>query len=808
MNLEYIFNVSNKLNSFLVIPNNIKSDVIKTKSNLEIKNKLIYKFKIISVSELIELLTYQVNNELYLNSLENNNLASSITKELTKFNRYNLLNKNDELNNFNSINQSFLLNNKAFTNNITDYFFNILGPIHLLKPFLIHFQINYKHFLNEQLNNINPLTFQSKEDELFYVFEKISLLLKDGIDINNIYLANYSNSDYTLLDKISKFYQIPVLINNVQPLINIPYINELFKLEYSRIISLLNNKEDLNNYFWDVVKINEEDFNNNINKVINIFNNYPYQKYKEEVVLKIIKNDLQNTSSFNNEEIVGVKIIDLDHIMVLDDYDYVFIINAAYEHFPIIAKDSDLLSDSDKELIGYPTSTEVNISINKYYEELINYKAVKHLSYALQDASNEYTASDIVTKYQTDRKITHINKESINFGFAINYYKYYFKDHNSDSLLSTFDPSFKIDLNEKSFITKYIENKSMKLSPTDITTYLHMPFVYYLEKIIGLSTFKESVSLNIGNYFHTIIEILYLVFFESKVNRSKDGGHNKFSNDEVINENLIELIFKYSDKTDDFDYVSFYNDFFDIYFMKELRLVSKVKTLEKSHENSLIIRTLFYIKKHQEEIIDALELLIDLEEHISSEELILEKTFELDNIKGKADLIKIYDNNRYSIIDYKTGSREAFNLEKINDLLEALLLGENNEISFGSLNLLQLVLYSYIIHKTYEEYKLNDLAYYSYFTNKLNGITTSSFNKEFYTDGKARIINSEEELNELYKKIELLIENSISKIKNADFNTNIRLDEKDKKGLDKSFYSVYEALIFFSEKGGFTNEDS
>ncbi|HHX78984.1 MAG TPA: hypothetical protein GX695_04460, partial [Acholeplasmataceae bacterium] len=226
-----------------------------------------------------------------------------------------------------------------------------------------------------------------------------------------------------------------------------------------------------------------------------------------------------------------------------------------------------------------------------------------------------------------------------------------------------------------------------------------------------------------------------------------------------------------------------------------------------ANSDKLLIRTLFYIRKHKLVIVDALKLLIELEETVKSEELIIEKPIEVQNLKGKADLIKLYNNSTYSIIDYKTGERESFSVLKIDELLDKLISGNNEEISFPALNLLQLVLYSYILSKVYSDYKLKDLSYYSYFTNKLNGITTESFENNFYTGGNNRIIESEEVLNDINNKIDILLKKTISSINNVEFSTELRRDEKSKQSLDDSYYSIYEALMFFSEEGGIDDEE-
>ena len=162
---------------------------------------------------------------------------------------------------------------------------------------------------------------------------------------------------------------------------------------------------------------------------------------------------------------------------------------------------------------------------------------------------------------------------------------------------TTFNPSFKIKEEERILLSNYIENKDLKLSPTDITTYIQAPFVYYLERIIGLNTFKENVSLNLGNFFHIIVEVLLLVFFETKVDRSKDNQTTKFAKDEEVHNNIFNYIIELSEvNKDDFDFNKFFDEFYNIYFKNELNKINKLHTNNLSNNDKLLIRTLFYIK--------------------------------------------------------------------------------------------------------------------------------------------------------------------------------------------------------------------
>lgn len=806
-----LFKRINNNKAFLVVPSAIKKAIIKIKTNYEMSLKKIFSFKVVTTTELVELLSFSVDNEIYLNNLEKQQTPVSITKELIKFSKYNFNNKNKELSDFINNNSKFINVNNSFTNKVSTYKFYIIGPTHLIDPFVNHYNLNIEiinPFNNESINSQIFKKFNNKEDEIFYIMEEISKLLNQNIDSNNIFIANYEDKDYTTFNKLASFYNIPIIYNNNTPLVNIPYINKLLSFEYEDIINLLTNKEQLIEVFNDYYIINQDEFNNNINTVINIFNKYPHHKYNNKTSFSVILEEIKLTY-INTNVTNGIKMIKLDEILTLSNKDFVFIINGNYESFPNITKDSDYLSDTEKELINYPTSTKVNISNNIYLESLISSPVIKQISYSLKDIDGEYSASDLFSQYSKEDSKIKIDFSTIQKGYAKNYYKTYFSNNKKGLLQTTFNPSFKIKEEERILLSNYIENKELKLSPTDITTYIQAPFVYYLERIIGLNTFKENVSLNLGNFFHIIVEVLLLVFFETKVDRSKDNQTTKFAKDEEVHNNIFNYIIELSEvNKDDFDFNKFFDEFYNIYFKNELNKINKLHTNNLSNNDKLLIRTLFYIKKHKNVIVNALILLVELEELIPSNELIVEKPIEVENLKGKADLIKLYNNKTYSIIDYKTGSRDAFNVLKIDELLDKLISDNaNEEISFGALNLLQLILYSYILSKAYSDYKLKDLSYYSYFTNKLNGITTETFETKFYTGGKNRIIDNLDILNKINNKIEILLSKTIKSIKSIEFNTELRRDEKSKLGLDESYYSIYEALMFFSEEGSINEEE-
>ena len=240
-----LFKKINNNKAFLVVPYTIKKAIIKIKTKYELKHNILFKFKVVTTNELVELFSFSVDSEIYLNNLENNDFTVSLTKELINFARYDLSNKSLELTNFKKENKRFININKGFIDNLPSYSFYIIGPSYLLDPFINYYNLKVESinpFNNQEIDSSLFLRFNEKEDEIFYIMEQISSLIDNNIDINNIFIANAHESDYTVLNKLSSFYNIPIITNNKVLLINIPYINKLMSLEYKEILNLLSNK--------------------------------------------------------------------------------------------------------------------------------------------------------------------------------------------------------------------------------------------------------------------------------------------------------------------------------------------------------------------------------------------------------------------------------------------------------------------------------------------------------------------------------------------------------------------------------------
>lgn len=89
-------------------------------------------------------------------------------------------------------------------------------------------------------------------------------------------------------------------------------------------------------------------------------------------------------------------------------------------------------------------------------------------------------------------------------------------------------------------------------------------------------------------------------------------------------------------------------------------MLKDISYKDLSKKDIMYIKTMFYTKKQQDTIVAALEVVVNLEKDIPSKELIIEEKVELEKFIGQSDLVKIYENNTFSIIDYKSSAKNHF----------------------------------------------------------------------------------------------------------------------------------------------------
>lgn len=481
----------------LLVPNNIKNEVIKKSRNLYYNCNIKY----MSLEEFIKKVTcdydtktiyylmkkYDIKYDIALMYLDN---LSYINDSLDNKKMFKLKEIKKYLDDNN-----LLLYNQRFSNYIKDKQIYIYGYSYINKyQESILAKYNYQIIDSDyQTYPINKIYYTDYiDDEVIFVANKISHLLKDGVSIQNIKIIA-SNEYINVLDRIFKLYQIPISLNK------------------KSIYSVYEVKKILNNLNTSLEELEKIQNIKLLTIITNILNKYSFVSDKEEV-RTLIEEDFKNTYISDNEE--AIKIINLfDYI---DDNDYVFLMGFNKENFPKIYKDDDYFNDIEKDILELNTSNFLNSIQRKITIRKI--QSIKNLTitYKLYDSSLNYTKSDLFDNICEEK----INNEDYTNSHFLNevlltlkldkLVKYNIKEKDLDLLYSNYldIPYLKYDNKYHQIATdnlyKYLKN-NLVLAYTSFDNYNKCKFKYYLNHILGINIIKDDFAMLIGNVCHYLL---------------------------------------------------------------------------------------------------------------------------------------------------------------------------------------------------------------------------------------------------------------------------------------------------------------
>ena len=387
--------------------------------------------------------------------------------------------------------------------------------------------------INEEIlkkDSLDIYEFETLEEEILFVANKIYDLVKNGVSLDKIKINNIDNVYNSTIFRIFNYYNIPIS----------SFDNKLYFLSDVRLfLSKLDNDTEIlsiNNILKDLEideKIKE--------KLVLILNKYVDYKYVKDIY-NILIYDLKNTNiNFDSYKNI-INIIDYKNYKPASD-EYIFMVGFNQDVIPIIHKDDKYLSDSELEEIGSNSSFEKNeIEKSILYSFIMNTKNL-FISYKLNSNFNTFSPSNYIDELK--EKVV-VNKKKVDYDYRNKHinelllgkrlddfirYGYQSEDllklhSNYDILYNTYDNRYKkIDYE---IIKKQLGGK-IRLSYSNTNTFFRCKFRFLLDSIYKLSEFNEvTISQKIGTLFH---DILYNVY-----------KNNRFDYDDVINEEFNKKI--------------------------------------------------------------------------------------------------------------------------------------------------------------------------------------------------------------------------------------------------------------------------
>lgn len=481
-----------KQNTILIIPSKIKEKVL----TFIVQNKINTPFKIIEYENLKRLIFFDYNDDTVQYLKKKYKIKKEVAKtylenmyyidDSNSFNMNMLRKLKEELFETNQISK-----NPYFLDSLKQYNVLIFG-IDILKKFDQEMIEILKKYTNVEIieNDTYPIdiaySFSNKEEQIKYVFEKISDLLKQNIEIDKIKLANVEETDYFYMKRMSLAYNIPVYLKE-----NTLYATNMYS-DIKRSI-LENNLDDIKHFKYVDKLLSKINSIENIDNLEELLDEYAKEIYIDEKEL-------------------ALEIVDL-HNNYFEEDEYVFILNCNASILPKTYKDEDYLYDRIKPAILENTYEKTFLEEKSCIIALNKIKN-KVICFIKREGNTEYFKSPILENIKIETPIS-LYSTSSNLQNKLDYCYYldqYYKFGTKSSSLSILKENYTIPYKEYNHTFKGLkqdhifQDNSILLSYSSFNAFYECKFKYYLNYVLKLKDFEETYATYLGSLFHYVLE--------------------------------------------------------------------------------------------------------------------------------------------------------------------------------------------------------------------------------------------------------------------------------------------------------------
>ena len=488
------------MEKIIICPNIYKLKLLEKLNN----NKELHSIKFMTKKEFINNYYFSCNDNAIYYLMNKYNFNLDVTK--VYLNNLYIIDTNKDYNNKKLlflrdikkelIDNNLLIFNNLFKNYIKDKTIEVYNYYDLDK--YEELALNYKLDIQKVKINNKVLEFNTIEEEINYVCIKIIELLKNGVDINKIFLTNVSNDYLYIIKNLFNYYNIPININYKDSIYGNKIVQDFLKTK----------------------ELDLEDSNkNNINKkIINILEELSNIDENNPIYNKLLIDKLKNTYTDPIIKTNSVNIRDLYNYEFNSD-DHVFLIGFNQDILPVMRKDIDFISDSIKDEVDMYKTNYLNSREKDIVAYLLSKIKNLYLSYKLNTPFKSFYRSPLINDLSID--VEHISNDNwslsntynkIRLGEMLDYYYLYGeKDKYLKELNTHYDIKYKEYNNDYSGINNDIYLKNLpyplKLSYTSINSYNECNFKYYINYVLKLNKYEDSFAAYIGSLYHKILSL-------------------------------------------------------------------------------------------------------------------------------------------------------------------------------------------------------------------------------------------------------------------------------------------------------------
>ena len=488
------------MEKIIICPNIYKLKLLEKLNN----NKELHSIKFMTKKEFINNYYFSYNDNAIYYLMNKYNFNLDVTK--VYLNNLYIIDTNKDYNNKKLlflrdikkelIDNNLLIFNNLFKNYIKDKTIEVYNYYDLDK--YEELALNYKLDIQKVKINNKVLEFNTIEEEINYVCIKIIELLKNGVDINKIFLTNVSNDYLYIIKNLFNYYNIPININYKDSIYGNKIVQDFLKTK----------------------ELDLEDSNkNNINKkIINILEELSNIDENNPIYNKLLIDKLKNTYTDPIIKTNSVNIRDIYNYEFNSD-DHVFLIGFNQDILPVMRKDIDFISDSIKDEVDMYKTNYLNSREKDIVAYLLSKIKNLYLSYKLNTPFKSFYRSPLINDLSID--VEHISNDNwslsntynkIRLGEMLDYYYLYGeKDKYLKELNTHYDIKYKEYNNDYSGINNDIYLKNLpyplKLSYTSINSYNECNFKYYINYVLKLNKYEDSFAAYIGSLYHKILSL-------------------------------------------------------------------------------------------------------------------------------------------------------------------------------------------------------------------------------------------------------------------------------------------------------------
>ena len=339
---------------------------------------------------------------------------------------------------------------------------------------------------------------KSLEEEVNYVCLKILSLLGTGVDINKISLTNVSNDYYYTLNKLFKYYKIPL---------NIDFKDSIYT---TKIV-----KDYLETKELDLEDKNKLIINQKLVSILSTLSTLE-DNTKEYYTLLIDK--LKHTYIPVKKKNNAVNIKDLYSDTFTND-EHVFVLGFNQDILPKMEKDIAYINDALKSEVPLYTTSYLNKRNKEALTYILGNIDNLYLSYKLSSPFSNFYKSSLITDLKLE--IISPSLDKFNASDLYNrlrlaekldlYHLYGEKEYGLESLYSHYKIPYNSYSNKYTKINTdtYLTNLPypLKLSYTSLNTYNECSFKYYIKYVLKLDKYEDTFAAFIGSLYHNILSL-------------------------------------------------------------------------------------------------------------------------------------------------------------------------------------------------------------------------------------------------------------------------------------------------------------